>query len=109
HDDRDLRGLIGIIPGPLHGGEAAGGEGRGAAVGARLAVVAEGRGPRGGGGAGGRARLAAARRTLLRLRLLLASLRLLPLSLPGRAGLVAAIGRLRPAPVQLDDALGAGA
>src|SRR5699024_12385236 len=56
----------------------------------------------GGGGAGGRARLAAARRTLL-------SLRLLPLSLPGPAGLVAAVGRLRPTPIQLDDPLGAGA
>src|SRR5699024_8958162 len=94
---------IGIIPGPLHGGEAAGGEGRGAAVGTRLAVVAEGRGPRGGGSTGGRARLAAACCALLGL------LSLRGLRLPSRSGPVTAVRRLLAAPIQLDDALGAGA
>src|SRR5699024_5354827 len=103
HDDRDLRGLIGVIPGPLHGGEAAGGEGRGAAVGTRLAVVAKRRGPRGGGSTGGRARLAAACCALLGL------LSLRGLRLPSRSGPVTAVRRLLAAPIQLDDALGAGA
>src|SRR5699024_2487458 len=96
HDDRDLRGLLGVVPGPLHGGEAAGGEGRGAAVGTRLAVVAKRRGPRGGGSTGGRARLAAACCALLGL------LSLRGLRLPSRSGPVTAVRRLLAAPIQLD-------